>query len=203
MLKVNEIRVDLTRSAGENKFEFDKIGLTAIPDEGSCIAECIHEMKRLILTDIPNPAVTGTKTVKEEVKAPTESSKSSTVKDRASKNQKVDKGEGQVSETQDPGPSKTFETEEEAKAEVEKAKKDLEKKEKKTKVKGKPTAYDRTLETHKKLLTDFLNTAKPGWNLPERIKKAGDASKALNGTDFQDSEGEILESFKTAFLAYL
>jgi hypothetical protein len=73
----------------------------------------------------------------------------------------------------------------------------------KVKVSQKATAYDRLLDTHKKLLAGFLDTNFIGWKAPATLVKAGAASAALVGADFLDGEGEILQSFKDAFLAYL
>lgn len=67
--------------------------------------------------------------------------------------------------------------------------------------KGSPKAatYDRTLDTHKKLLGNFLDGEFPKWKDGELFKKACAASKELNGTDFQDDNGDIIESFKEAY----
>jgi hypothetical protein len=65
----------------------------------------------------------------------------------------------------------------------------------------KSTAYDRTLDTHKKLLSTFLDANSPGWKT--KLAKAGEASTSLVGTPFLDGEGEMLQSFKDAFLAFL
>lgn len=85
---------------------------------------------------------------------------------------------------------------EEVKEEKPKAKKETKVK---VKITGKATTYDRNLDTAKALLGSFLDNEFPGWRKPEILKKAGAASRELNGTDFQDAEGNILESFKEAF----
>lgn len=63
----------------------------------------------------------------------------------------------------------------------------------------KETNYDRSLDVHKNLLGQFLDKAYPKWRVAENLKKASEASKALNGTPFLDAEGNILESFKAEF----
>lgn len=63
----------------------------------------------------------------------------------------------------------------------------------------KETNYDRTLDTHKNLLGQFLDKSYPKWRVSENLKKASEASKALSGTPFLDADGEILESFKAEF----
>lgn len=61
------------------------------------------------------------------------------------------------------------------------------------------TNYDRSIDTHKNLLGQFLDKSYPTWRVAENLKKASEASKALNGASFLDSEGEILDSFKESF----
>jgi hypothetical protein len=63
----------------------------------------------------------------------------------------------------------------------------------------KETNYDRTLDTHKNLLGQFLDKSYPKWRVAENLKKAGEASKALSGKPFLDADGEILDSFKAEF----
>jgi outer membrane biosynthesis protein TonB len=78
------------------------------------------------------------------------------------------------------------------------------KKETTTKIKpSKATAYDRELDTHKALLGKFLDSEFPGWRKSDLLKKAVAASHALKGSDFQDGEGNILESFKVEFRKHL
>ena len=64
---------------------------------------------------------------------------------------------------------------------------------------SKATMYDRVLETHKSLIGAFLDTKYPKWRKNELIKKATQASKNLNGIEFLDENGEMLESFKIKF----
>lgn len=68
---------------------------------------------------------------------------------------------------------------------------------------SKNTAYDRVLDTHKNNLGVYLDAAYPNWRHKDNIKKASDASKALQGTEFLDAEGNILDSFKEAFSKYM
>lgn len=71
---------------------------------------------------------------------------------------------------------------------------------KKVTVKTKAVAYDRILDSHKSLIGSFLDASAKGWRDQAILKHAGVASRELQGKDFLDSEGEILESFKTEFL---
>lgn len=77
-------------------------------------------------------------------------------------------------------------------------------KETKTVVKAsKATAYDRNLDSHKNNLGVFLDSSFPGWRKPENLKKAGVASRELQGSEFLDGEGNILQSFKDAFSKHM
>ena len=68
---------------------------------------------------------------------------------------------------------------------------------------NKATVYDRALDTHKNLLGSFLDKKYPKWRNADSLKKAAEASKALNGSDFLDENGEILEAFKLAFSNFM
>lgn len=64
--------------------------------------------------------------------------------------------------------------------------------------------YDRTINGHKVIIGRFLDEKYPKWRSSESIlNKASNASKEMNGKDFLDSEGEVLDSFKTAFAALM
>lgn len=62
--------------------------------------------------------------------------------------------------------------------------------------KKKGTAYNRNDETHKAIVAKQLGIIHKGWNKdPETKAKGQKASKALDGSDFLDSDGQILPSF--------
>lgn len=68
--------------------------------------------------------------------------------------------------------------------------------------KTKASTYDRANETHKSILSNMLKE-----ELGATWKKQADAAKAasiaMDGEDYLDNEGEMLEEFKTAFLKKL
>lgn len=68
---------------------------------------------------------------------------------------------------------------------------------------AKTVDYDRTLQVHKNLLGKFLDESFPRWKSPDNLKKASEASHALNGTPFLDENGEILQDFKDKFVAIM
>lgn len=82
----------------------------------------------------------------------------------------------------------------------EEKKEEPKKEEKKTRA-GKPTPYDRNLETHKALMGTFLDSSLgKNWRDKSILAASGKASRDLQGKDFLDGNGDIIESFKTEFL---
>jgi outer membrane biosynthesis protein TonB len=78
------------------------------------------------------------------------------------------------------------------------------KKETTTKVRpSKNTVYDRAHDPHKALVGKFLDEEYSGWRKNDLLKKASEASKALNGKDFQDGDGNVLEAFKVEFRKFM
>jgi hypothetical protein len=64
------------------------------------------------------------------------------------------------------------------------------------KFKAKTTAYSRANETHKSMMAEALNEHFPEWKKTAEGKaKAKKLSQTLDGTEFLDGDGEILESF--------
>jgi len=65
------------------------------------------------------------------------------------------------------------------------------------KKKSKATPYDREEELHKTIFGDCLTEINKKWRTDKKLKlKAQAASRVLNGADFLDADGEVLESFK-------
>lgn len=173
-VEITQIRVDLIRQVPEGS---DAVGLSANLIKGGNASEGIAELKAIILG-------TSESVSKKAPAEPTTSAKA-----------KLKKEEPAISEVKAPE-----ETAKEVETPV--APKE-EKKAPAVKVKGKATPYDRTVDTHKKLLSKFLDTNFPQWKDSTNLPKAGAASQALNGKDFLDAEGEVLQSFKDAFLEEL
>ncbi len=59
------------------------------------------------------------------------------------------------------------------------------------------TQYDRSLDFHKKLISEFLDVKYPTWR--QNPQKAKDTSIAMEGKDFLDGEGMKLKSFMEEF----
>jgi hypothetical protein len=64
------------------------------------------------------------------------------------------------------------------------------------KFKAKTSTYSRANETHKSMMADALNEHFPDWKKTAEGKaKAKKLSQTLDGAEFLDGDGEILESF--------
>lgn len=84
----------------------------------------------------------------------------------------------------------------EVKEEVQEETQEEEVKETKKSKKTKAVPYSRNDESLKARFSTTLHEKYPGWNKDDAMKKAAkDASVALEGKDFLDAEGEVLESF--------
>lgn len=148
----------------------------------------------------PKTEVAGTKVekpkteTKTEVKTEAKVEESKKVEEAKKETAKQDEGTTSEAKPQD-------EKKEEKKADE---KKTTTRKETTTKIKStKATAYDRNLDVHKNLLGQYLDKQFPNWRKPDELKKAGTASRELQGSDFLDNDGQILESFKEAFSKYM
>ncbi len=192
-MRATGMRIELTR-CNTKQYESDKISVDISFDDGDDFYACKNAVKEAILKDA-GPAINCGSLMSELVE--TTAVKTSIEKPKAAVTQKAKKEEPPVSEVKAPTSSAVEMPTGEVRVEIDKAEK------KKTPIKGKNTAYDRKMDTHKKLLKGFLDVNFPGWNNATNLPKAGKASEGLSGTDFLDGEGEIIQSFKDSFLSYL
>jgi hypothetical protein len=65
--------------------------------------------------------------------------------------------------------------------------------------KSKAATYDRTLDLHKKLVAEMLDSKVKNWKAI--AAKAKEQSTSMNGMAFLDDEGRVLESFSSEFIA--
>ena len=57
--------------------------------------------------------------------------------------------------------------------------------------------YNRAIERHKEVFSGLLRSIAPDWKKTEESKKkAKKVSEVLEGEDFLDANGEVLDSFK-------
>lgn len=184
------------RRANLGNYSHEELDITTVVEEGQDRASAFKELKDFVLEalNLAPEKVEAPKNkieVKEEVKV---------LKEKPLPAKEVKKEEVVVKEEVDTTPAPSHAELKKA-VEADKAeKKTPAKKEAIIKVKPtKATAYDRTHDPHKALLGKFLDEDYRGWRGKESLPKAIEASKQLNGSEFQDGEGNILETFKTEF----
>lgn len=65
------------------------------------------------------------------------------------------------------------------------------------KFRKKPQSYNRSLEQHKEIFSGVLKSVAPDWKKTDASKaKAKDVSQKMEGKEFLDDNGEVLDSFK-------
>ena len=189
-MRVYELRVDLTRSY--KQYESDKVGVSILTEEGDDLVELLKVTKRFLLGEEVKGLKAGQQIISSDqlslpLETPTPKETEGEVKPTPAKEKKV-KEEPKKDELKVEEPK------------VEQPKVEQPKREEKPKVDKKPKAvkaiqYDRNNETHKKHVGVLLNDIDPNWRTTG-MQKAVAASKALEGSDFMDSSGEIVASFK-------
>lgn len=169
-MKVYDVKFGITKNLGD--FNSERIDFASIVEEGECPLEVLAILKELVKGNKPASIKAEAITIA-ETKAPKEEVK-------------VEKEEV---------------VEEEAPAKEEKpVKKNAPAKKTATAPKKtKDVPYDRTIQTHKKLLGELFDEIAPDWRKDADIKpKAIEASKTLLiGEGFLDAKGNIVESFKS------
>ncbi len=176
--KIVEVRYDATYNRGN--YESEKIGATAQVGDNEDPADVLAKLKDLCSGKTPAKAEKSI--AKEEVVETAEEVKETPVE--------KPKKQKKAKETPAPEPEAEVEVAEEKPVVKKKA--------------SKATPYNRANDLHKKLLGQFLDGVVKGWREDSAVKaRCGQASVDLNGTDFLDEEGMIIDSFKAAFEAHL
>jgi hypothetical protein len=171
-MKIFEVRVDLTRQ--KKQYESDKVGVSAILDEGEDVYEVISSMKSICLGQYSDKK--GTSVSKSEVK----------VEEKKAVEKKV--------EAEKATPKK-----ETVSVEREKATppvKEVVKKKAPSKKTAKNIEYDRSNDLHKKHVGVLLDKKFPSWRKDPKVHAAAvETSKTLAGKPFMSSKGDILPEF--------
>tara|TARA_R110000851_G_scaffold51546_1_gene122276 strand:- start:287 stop:895 length:609 start_codon:yes stop_codon:yes gene_type:complete len=197
-MRVYEVRVDLTRKVAD--YESDRIGISALLDEGEDAIAAIRTIKGDILADFRGESPTGimefSTSVVEKEAAPVAKEEAAPKKKKAAPAKKKVEGKTvPVVAEEEP----TSEVETAIEKDKEEVKKEAVKKKAPAKKKTKTTPYDRSNDIHKKLLGMELDAGFEGWRKDANLKKkCVAASHSLEGTDFLDEFGAVLESFKEA-----
>lgn len=182
---ITEVKYLFRRNLGD--YEHEEIGLTASLPEGMEASDAIAEMKELAVSSV------GAYLVNEKKETSPEPAKAASGK-RSKAKPAPEEEEEEVEETEEG-------TEEENDEEVEEKAPKKPAAKKATSKKSKASPFDRDNDLHKDILGAFLDEEIPKWRKKEKlVKRSRSASKEMEGEDFLDKEGNILESFKEKFL---
>ncbi len=199
--KVNLVKYEYTFNKGN--YESEKIGIELSPDEGVSASEALAEAKAFVHEgqEVENAGKKTSQKNKHTNDAPSRKSKAQ--KEEA--DEEAGDDEVEITEEDDEAAEekpKTKGKKTAAKKVVEEPKEDEEQEEEKPKTKKKArgaSAYDRTDDTHKKLFSEKLDQKFPDWRT-KKSKMAKLASSKLNGTDFLDSDGDVIPEFVAALV---
>lgn len=151
-------------------YEHEELTVAIEVNDGDDITQKVTELKDLVVGNL------GTRRQNEE--------QETEKKSRKKKEKVVDEEEESEEDESD--------SEEESSSKKTKSKK---------KGRSKSTTYDREDDLHKKLVGEMLDDNFPKWDKKKSLKKlAIKASKSMQGEDFLDSDGDILEDFQEKFL---
>ena len=206
-MKVTEVKYSKRFNLGN--YEHEEFTVTAIVEEDADVKESLNEIKDVVNATQAGAEISENSVEKEDVKP-------KTAKGRGVKNPK--KSQEPTTEGEEDEEEENNEEEDDQKVESEDSEEDAEVEEDEEEPKGKKakgsngtsgkrtksraTSYSRVDDLHKKIVGDFLNEEVPGWNKKYK-ENALLASKKMNGKDFLDADGEVIESFKKDFLRVL
>lgn len=185
--------IKVTKRITTGDYEYEEVTIEAAIEKGESVEEVIAEIKETIASGLSAEKKTSQKN-KHTNDAPSRKSK-------AQKEEADDEsGDDEVEITEEKPKPKDKKTA--AKKVVEETEEDDEQEEEKPKTKKKAkgaSAYDRTDDTHKKLFSEKLDQKFPDWRT-KKSKMAKLASSKLNGTDFLDSDGDVIPEFVAALV---
>lgn len=190
-----EVKYAFRRNLGA--YEHQDISLTASLTEGASVEQVIADMQRVALASV-GQFMANEKPATEEAASPKKPAK-------GKRKPKVE--EESEEEDEDESEEESEDEDEAEEAEEEKPKKSKKAPAKTTKAptkkgRSKASPFDRNSDLHKDLVGSMLEEEiSKKWRGKEKlVKKARNAAKEMDGEDFLDAEGVIMESFKEKYL---
>jgi hypothetical protein len=191
MEKINEAIYLKRKNLGN--YEHEEVSLSATPDEGQSGIEILKELKEIVDSFLNSKDAGGTD-LSQKPKSVEKENKNGSKKESSKKVVKEESSEEEISEEVD---------EEDSDSSDEDTEEELPKKKKATKkTKAKVTVYERSNTLHQKILGEYLDDNLPGWT-KKYAKQSRTTSNKMEGKDFLDQDGEILESFGSDFIKKL
>jgi DNA polymerase III gamma/tau subunit len=184
-MKVKITEVKYMRRYNLGNYEHEEIAISAVLDEGEDHFAAIANLK----SDVAS-AQKGEASEHSAAIAAAGEPASKPVKEKKSPKKKAEEEPSEEAEENDETEQDIEESEEEEAEEEE------EKPAAKKSFKKKPQVYSRASEQHKEILSKVLSSVAPDWKkTPESKEKAKGASQKMEGKEFLDESGEVLESF--------
>lgn len=209
-MKVTEVK--FTRRYNVGQYEHEEYLVAANLDEGEVASDVLSKLKAEVqaayageqsASEMEDAGQEEEETSEEE--KPVKASKKSKVSPTTTpgeESEEEDSGEEEADqEIEDSGDDGETEEEEVETEEVDEVEEEEEKPKAKRgpRTKSKAAKYDRSNETHKKLFAEMLAKMQPKWSKEPRLREAAKkASAKLEGKEFLDKEGELLNDFVTA-----
>lgn len=206
-MKVTEVK--FTRRYNVGQYEHEEYLVAANLDDGEVASEVLASLKAEVqaayageqsASKMEDAGQEEEETSEEEKPVKTsKKSKASRTTTRGEESEEEDTSIPEEEEETEDGEEETVDAEDTEEA-VEEEEEEKPAKAKKTKErKTKAAAYDRSNETHKKLFAEILSKINPKWSKEPRLREAAKkASAKLEGKEFLDKSGEMIDGFVLA-----
>ena len=197
-IQLTEIKFGMRRNLGN--YEHTDVAFSASVAEGQSPEEILEYLKTLAVSSVGEYLANEADKKEEGVETPKAAAKTKGRKAKDEEEEEEDQDEDSDDSTDDEEDDEDDEEEEvspKAKAKKAPAKKAAAPKKKKSK----SSPYDRKNDLHKDIVGTMLDEEIPKWRKKKSLEaKSKLASKELDGEDFLDSEGNVLETFKEKFM---
>lgn len=186
-------------------YEHEELEVTTAVQENENGQSVMNELKEFVLVNLGLASPKAQTAEDKKVEAP--KNKTETKGEPSSPDKKPLVADGTTTPKEGektPAPKEEKKEEKKEEPKKEEPKKEEPKKETKARIKkATSSVYNREDETHKALIGQFLDGEFKTWRTKNELPKASAASKALNGKEFLDAEGKILEAFKVEFRSFM
>ncbi len=217
-MKITEVKFG--RKFNTGNYESEEYVVTALVDEDESVSNVFTTLKQEVEAAHSGQQITTTdKAEEDEVDEDPVASKSTKAKSKSAKGDDSADAEEIGGEEEEEDEAEVEEADEEEAGndeseDEEKSKKQSKKSapstdgsqagKAKTKFKKKPQVYQRANETHKEIFSTVLKAVAPNWKKDEKSKvKAKNASTKLEGEEFLDEDGNVMDSFKKAIKKHM
>lgn len=193
--------ITISRRLPTEQYGYVDVQATAELTASEDTAESIQELRSIVELGLGIGAGAESEaeeTEEQEEEKPTKKTAKKASKKVEEETEEEEESEDEESDEEEESEEETEEEEEEEKPAKKAAKKTTASPGKKRKM---GATYDREDAVHKTLIGEMLNANFPNWTKKGDLKaKAKSISVKMDGKEFQDAEGDILESFSKEFI---